>query len=121
MKKKKTQRKPDDDDDDNNGDDNYNQVNNTTSNSGVNDDEDESADETEEEAKLRANELNSTLNRTYWSNGTVGSKTDLYMLSTITTYNNIDGLHGLRSTPQYGFNKIKSGDVVVVYHVSSYR
>ena len=26
------------------------------------------------------------------------------MLSAITTYNNIDSLHGLRSTPQYGFN-----------------
>ena len=27
------------------------------------------------------------------------------MLSAITTYNNIDGLHGLWSTPQYGFNR----------------
>ena len=27
------------------------------------------------------------------------------MLSAITTYNNIDGLHGLRSTPQYGFHR----------------
>ena len=27
------------------------------------------------------------------------------MLSAITTYNNIDGLHGLRSMPQYGFNR----------------
>ena len=27
------------------------------------------------------------------------------MLSAINTYNNIDGLHGLRSTPQYGFNR----------------
>ena len=27
------------------------------------------------------------------------------MLSAITTYNSIDGLHGLRSTPQYGFNR----------------
>ena len=26
------------------------------------------------------------------------------MLSAITTYNNIDGLHGLRSMPQYRFN-----------------
>ena len=35
----------------------------------------------------------------------MGSKTDLFMLSTITMYNNIDSLHGLRSTPQYGFNR----------------
>ena len=27
------------------------------------------------------------------------------MLSAITTYNSVDGLHGLRSTPQYGFNQ----------------
>ena len=27
------------------------------------------------------------------------------MLSAITTYNNIDGLYGLRSTPQCGFNR----------------
>ena len=26
------------------------------------------------------------------------------MLSVIATYSNVDGLHGLRSTPQYGFN-----------------
>ena len=57
----------------------------------------------EKKTKPRANELDSTLDGTYWSNGTVGSKTDLYMLSAITTYKNIDGLHGLRSTPQYGF------------------
>ena len=31
----------------------------------------------------------------YWSNGTLESKADLYMLSAITTYGNIDGLHGL--------------------------
>ena len=35
----------------------------------------------------------------------MGSKTDLYILSAITTYNNIDGLHGLCSTPQHGFNR----------------
>ena len=104
MKKKKIQWKPEDDND-NDGNDNYNEVDNTTSNSGVNDDNDESADKTEEEAKLRANELASTLDGTYWSNGMVGSKTDLYMLSAITTYNNIDDLHGLWSTPQYGFNR----------------
>ena len=34
----------------------------------------------------------------------MGTETDLYMLSEITAYNNnIDGLHDLRSTPQYGF------------------
>ena len=27
------------------------------------------------------------------------------MLSVITTYNSINSLHGLRSTPQYGFNR----------------
>ena len=41
----------------------------------------------------------------YWSNSTLESKADLYMLSAITTYSNIDGLHGLRSTPEYGFNR----------------
>ena len=40
----------------------------------------------------------------YWNNVTVATKTDLYMLSVITMYNNIDGLHGLHSTPHYGFN-----------------
>ena len=101
---KKIQRKFDHDDDDD-GDNNYNEVNNTTSNSGVNDDEDESADEIVKEAKPRANKLGSTLDKTFWSNGTLGSKTDLYVLSAIITYNNIDGLHGLRSSPQYGFNR----------------
>ena len=84
MKKKKIQRKPDDDDDDDDdGDDNYNEVDDTTSNSGENDCEDESADKTEKEAKPRANELDFTLNGTHWSNGTVGSKTGLYMLSAL--------------------------------------
>ena len=114
MKKKKIQRKPDGDNDDN-GDDNYNEVDDDTSKSGVGDDNDESAEETEEEAKLGANELNSIIEDTknldgpYWCNRTLGSKTDLYMLSAITTYNNIDGLHGLRSTPQYGFNRGYAG------------
>ena len=108
-KKKKIQRKPDDDGDDD-GDDNYNDVDNDTSKSGVNDDNDES-NETDERAKIRANELNSIIEDTenldgpYWANSTLGSKTDLYMLSAIATYNNIDGLHGLRSTPQYGLNR----------------
>ena len=100
MKRKKIQRKPEDDDD-NDGNDNFNEDDDTTSNSGVNDDNDESADKTQEETKPRENELDFTLDGTYWSNGTVGSKTDLYMLSAITTYNNVDGLHGLGSTPQY--------------------
>ena len=78
MRKKKIQRKPEvNDDNDDDGNDNYNEVDDTTSNSGVNDDNDESADETGEEAKPRANELDSTLDGTYWSNGTMGSKTDL--------------------------------------------
>ena len=80
-------------------------VDNSTSNSGVDDDNDESIDETEEEAKPCLNEFDSTLDGTHWSKGTVGTKTDLYMLSATTTYTNIDGLHGLCSTPQYGFNR----------------
>ena len=101
MTKKKIQQKPDGDDDDD-GDDNYNEVDDDTSKSGVGDDNDESTEETEEEAKLRANGLNSIIEDTKnldgpnWSNGTLGSKTDLYMLNAITTYNHIDGLHGLR-------------------------
>ena len=42
----------------------------------------------------------------------MATETDLYMYSVITMYNNINGLHGLRSTfyilhstPQYGFNQ----------------
>ena len=71
----------------------------------MNDDDDESVDETEEDAKPRSNDIDLTLDGPYWNNGTIATKTDLYMLSAITTYNNIDGLHGLRSTPQYGFNR----------------
>ena len=110
MNKQKIQQKPDDDGD-NNSNNNYNDVDNDTSKSGVNDDNDESAEETDERAKLCANELNSVIEDTenldgpYWSNGTLGSKTDLYMLSAITTYNNIDSLYSLRATPQYEFNR----------------
>ena len=71
----------------------------------MNDDNDESVDETEKQAKPRLNEIDSTLDGLYWSNETVGTKTELYMLSTNTTYNNIDVLYSLRSTPQYGFNR----------------
>lgn len=35
------------------------------------------------------------LDGAYLSNGTLESKVDLYMLSAIATYSNIDGLHGL--------------------------
>ena len=35
----------------------------------------------------------------------MGIETDLYMLSVMTMYNNIDGLHGLRSTQHYEFNR----------------
>ena len=80
-------------------------VDDSTSNLGVNDNNDESVDEIEEEAKPRLNEIDFTLDGPYWSNGTVETKTDLYMLGAITRYNNIDGLHGLCSTPQYGFNR----------------
>ena len=60
--------------------------------------------ETEETSKTPTYGINSDLGP-YWNNGTVVIETDLHMLSVITTYNNIDGLHGLRSTPQYGFNQ----------------
>ena len=56
-------------------------------------------------AKPHLNGIDSTLDRPYWNNSTVGTKTNVYMLSAITIYNNIDGLHGLRSTPQYEFNR----------------
>ena len=105
MKKKKIQRKPEvNNNNDDNGYDNHNEVNDTTSNSWGNDDNNESADNTWEKAKPWVNELDSTLDRTYWSNGTVGTKTDLYMLSAITTYKNIDGLHGFLSAPQCGYD-----------------
>ena len=77
----------------------------------VDDDDDDESTEVEERANVCSNELNSIIEDTtnlhgpFWANGTIGSKTELYMLSVITTYNNIDGLHGLRSTPQYGFNR----------------
>ena len=41
----------------------------------------------------------------YWNNGTVVTSTELYMLSVIATYSNMDGLNGLWSTPQYGFSR----------------
>ena len=104
-KHQKIQRKPEANNGDDDGNDNYDEVDDSTSNSGVSGNNDDSVDETEEEAKPRSNELNSTLDGTYWSNGTVGTKTDLYMLSAITMYNNIEGLHDLHSTPQYGFNR----------------
>ena len=113
-KKKKNSIKPDDDgDNDGDSDDNYNDVDDNTTKSGVNDDNHESneTNKTYERAKLRSNELNSIIEDTenldgkYWANDTLEFKTDLYMSSAITTYNNIDGLHSLRSTPQYGFNR----------------
>ena len=93
----------DDDDDDDDDDESTNKVDG---------DNDEST-EVEEQVKVRSNELNSILEDTmnldgpFWANGTIRSKTELYMLSVITTYNNIDVLHGLRSTPQYGFNRVR--------------
>ena len=75
------------------------------------DDGDDESTEVEERAKVCSNELNSIIEDTtnidgpFWANSTIGSKTELYMLSAINTYNNIDGLHGLRSTPQYEFNR----------------
>lgn len=41
----------------------------------------------------------------YWNNGTVATDAELYILSMITRYNIIEGLHLLRSTPQYGFHR----------------
>ena len=81
------------------------------SNSGVGEADDDTSDEVEERTQVCSNELSTILEDTanfdgpYWANGTIGTKTELYMLSAITTYNNIDGLHGLRSTPQYGLNR----------------
>ena len=79
------------------------------------DDNDEST-KIEERAKTCSKELNSLIEDTtnldgpFWANGTIGFKTGLYILSATTLYNNIDGLHGLISTPQYGFNRgIKEG------------
>ena len=73
--------------------------------------DDDVSTEVEERAQVRLDELNAIMDDTanfdgpYWDNGTIGSKTELYMLSAITMYNNIDRLHCLRSTPQYGFNR----------------
>ena len=75
------------------------------------DDDDDESTEVEEQAQVCLNEPNSLLEDTpnydgpFWAKGTVGSKTEQFVLSAITTYNNIDGLHGLRFTPQYGFNR----------------
>ena len=72
--------------------------------------DDDISNEVEERTPVCLNELSAIMedianfDGPYWANGTIGSKPELYVLSTITTYNNIDGLHGLRSTPQYGFN-----------------
>ena len=99
----------DDNDDDCDNDDV--DVNTPNSRVGNEVDDDDRSTEVEERAQIRSNKLNSLLEDTsnydgpFWANGTIGSKTDLYMLSAITTYNNINGLHDLRSTPQYEFNR----------------
>ena len=41
----------------------------------------------------------------YWNNGTIATSAELYMLSIIVKYSNMDGLHGLWFIPQYGFNR----------------
>ena len=38
----------------------------------------------------------------YWSNGTIATDVESYMLSVIATFSNIDGLH---SIPLYGFSR----------------
>ena len=82
------QNEPGDTDGNDNSDGNHNDDNSTTSNSGVEgpvnenistlgaNDDDESVDETEENAKPHSNGIDSTLDGTYWNNGTVGTKTD---------------------------------------------
>ena len=128
-KKKKKKRKEilqeHDDSNDNNNDCNNNDVDVNTPNSGVGnevddddnkstsgvDDDDDNSTKVKKRAQARLNELSvimedtANFNGPYWVNGTIGSETELYMLSAITTYNNIDGLHGLRFTPQFGFNR----------------
>ena len=80
-------------------------VDDSTLNLGVSD-SDESVSEAEETAKPPTYGIDSDFgDELYWNNDTVTTETILYILSAITTYNNIDGLHGLRSTPQYGFNQ----------------
>ena len=59
----------------------------------------EPTDETEDDTQSCPNDIVSNLDGPYWNNGTIATNTDLYMLSAITTYSNIDGLHGLQSTP----------------------
>ena len=98
------------------GDDNDDCINDdddvTISNSGVEEENDDNeSTKLEEQAQVCSNELIAIMDDTanfdgpYWANGTIGSKTEAYVLSVITTYNNNDGLHGLRSTPQYSFNR----------------
>ena len=112
-KKKKEILQKHDDNGGNNDDWDNNDVNVNTRKSGVGykvDDDDEST-EVDEWVHVCLKKLNAIMEDTvkfdgpYWTNGRIGSKTELYMLSAITMYNNIDGLHGLRSTPQYGFNR----------------
>ena len=103
---------------DDNGDDDNDCINNdvevNTPNSGMSeevDDDDDESNKAEEQAQVHLNELNVIMDDTanfdgpYWANGTIGSKMELYILSAISMYNNINGLHGHRSTPQYGFNR----------------
>ena len=98
-------------------DDDYNDSDNSTSKSGVGslvDDstlnsgvgrDDESVNGTEDVIRVPLYGIDSNFGDTpYWNNGTVATDAELYMLSVITTYNNIEGLHGLRSTPKYSFN-----------------
>ena len=61
-------------------------------------------DEEAEEDKIEVpQELDSDFGDTpYWSNGTIATNVESYMLSAIATFSSMDGL---RSTPQYGFSK----------------
>ena len=58
--------------------------------------DDDTSDEVEERTQVHSNELSAIMEDTanfdgpYWANGTIGTKTKLYMLSAITTYNNIN-------------------------------
>ena len=64
----------------------------------------ESVNKTEKAAKPFTNGIDSNLDEPNWNNDTVATEIDLYMLSTITAYTNIDSLYGLPFTSQYDSN-----------------
>ena len=95
--------------------DDYNKDDNSTSNSGVrvpvsydtsNSEVNDKSTLGEEGVNVPFYGLDSDFgDAPYWNNGTIITNSESYILSVIATFSNVDGLHRLRSTPQYRFSR----------------